>query len=81
MKERLKIACHATTIRLSLKYAFTMGPVLVLINYGDAIRTRDWTAINPIKAGLTMLIPYLVSTFSSVSVIYKLRCSPRPHEG
>ncbi|MDQ7011554.1 MAG: hypothetical protein Q9M29_07005 [Mariprofundaceae bacterium] len=55
MKERLKIACHATTIRLSPKYAFTVG--------------------------LTMLIPYLASTFSGVSVIYKLRCAPRPHEG
>jgi len=80
VKDRLRIACHAATIRLGLKYAFTVGPVLVLINYGDAMWHHDWAAISPFKVALTMSVPYLVSTFSSVSVIYKLRCPPGPHE-
>jgi len=56
-----------------MKYAFVVGPVLVAINYGDAIAQGTVDDVDMFKIGLTMMVPYLVSTFSSVGTICKMR--------
>jgi len=73
MKERLKIACHPATVRHALKYALIVGPILVAINYGDSILHHQIDTISLIKIALTMLVPYMVATLSSVGTICKIR--------
>jgi hypothetical protein len=46
--------------------ALLVGPVLVAINHGDAIINGELTAARVLKMALTLVVPYAVSTFSSV---------------
>jgi len=62
-------------VRCSMKYALIVGPVLVAINHGDAIVEGTIDGVGWLKVGLTMMVPYLVSTFSSVGTICKMRKS------
>jgi len=73
MKERFKIACHPATMRHALKYALIVGPILVIINYADSILRHEVDITSLIKLALTLLVPYLVATFSSVGTIFKMR--------
>jgi len=73
MKFWLKTARDSAIIRCSMKYAFVVGPVLVAINQGDAIVQGTVGSVGLLKIGLTMLVPYLVSTFSSVGTVCKMR--------
>lgn len=53
-------------MRRALLFAVTVGPVLVAINHGDALLAGELGAGRLLKIGLTMLVPYAVSTISSV---------------
>jgi len=44
-----------------------VGTILVIINQGDAIWTGGWPAASIPKLLLTYLVPYAVSTSSSVA--------------
>ncbi|PLX21423.1 MAG: hypothetical protein C0599_08065 [Salinivirgaceae bacterium] len=63
------IYCHTALSPSVLKRAIlvsaVVGSILNLINQGWQITHADWTHINYIKMGLTFLVPYLVSTYSS----------------
>jgi len=73
MRFWFKTACDPAIVRCSMKYAFVVGPVLVAINQGDAILQGTVDGVGLFKIGLTMVVPYLVSTFSSVGTICKIR--------
>ncbi len=73
MRFWFKTARDPAIVRCSMKYAFIVGPVLVAINYGDAIVQGTVDGVGLFKIGLTMMVPYLVSTFSSVGTICKMR--------
>jgi len=73
MIERLKIAFHPATMRNAIKYALVVGPILVMINHGDAILHHQLNHMIIMKMILTMLVPYLVATFASTGVIFKMR--------
>ena len=63
-------------MRRALASALVVGPVLVAINHGDAILSGDVSPGRLLRIALTVIIPYAVSTFSSV------QAAPRsqPHE-
>jgi len=65
----LSIATRPSVVRRSLKYALVVGAVLISINHLDAIVRGDVDAGRVLKMGLTVVVPYLVSTFSSVGAI------------
>ncbi|MDQ6956162.1 MAG: nitrate/nitrite transporter NrtS [Mariprofundaceae bacterium] len=67
MKQRLKIARQPTVVRTATRFALIVGPILVMINHGDTIIAGEMTTIDWIKSALTMLVPYTVSTLSSIS--------------
>jgi hypothetical protein len=46
-----------------------VGPILIAINQGDAIAAGAVDRVAVIKMGLTLVVPYLVSTFSSVGAM------------
>ena len=73
MSEWLSIALEPTIVKRAIKYALVVGAVLIAINHGDAILRGDMNADHLFKMALTVLVPYCVSTASSVGVIQQMR--------
>ncbi len=67
MSEFLRLASARSVVRRGLGYAVVVGGVLIGINHGDAILAGEITSERWWKMGLTVLVPYVVSTLSSVS--------------
>jgi hypothetical protein len=71
LKEALRMAAiHGTPIRAA-KLAAAVGTLLVLINQWEAVvgaGSVDW-----VKVALTYCVPYMVSTYTSVSKDLHLR--------
>jgi len=51
----------------AVRTSLLVGTILVVINQGDAIWTGGWPAASIPKLLLTYLVPYAVSTSSSVA--------------
>jgi len=60
--------CREVVVR-ALKAAACVGPILIAINQGDVILRGELNVACILKIGLTFLVPYSVSTFSSVAVM------------
>ena len=81
---RLAIAAEPKVVRRALAYAVVVGAILITINHGDAL-LRWMTLRERIPAarlwrmGLTVLVPYVVSTFSSVAAIRDVRLKAAAH--
>jgi len=67
MKRFLVTAIQPTIVRRATLYALVVGPVLVFINHGDAILAGQVSARRVWKMAITFLVPYVVSTLSSMS--------------
>ncbi|HSK78497.1 MAG TPA: nitrate/nitrite transporter NrtS [Thermoanaerobaculia bacterium] len=72
MKEWLRTALRASVRRRALRVALVVGSILLAINHGDAILRGELTKDRLLRMALTLLVPYLVSTFSSVGAIREL---------
>lgn len=64
-----RIALRPSVVRRGLLYAIVVGAVLVGINHGDALVEGEVTTGRLLKIGLTVLVPYCVSTLSSVAAL------------
>ncbi len=73
MIECLHLFISGAVVRRGLKYAVIVGAILVSINHGDAIIAGSVSQGQYVKMGLTVLVPYCVSTFSSVAAILDTR--------
>lgn len=73
MKEALEIALDPSVVRRALGYAFVVGPILIAINHGDALLRGELDGLRLFKMGLTVLVPYAVSTLSSVGALRRPR--------
>jgi hypothetical protein len=69
MKESLRFALESSVVKRALKYAVVVGLILIAINHGDAILRGDLTGGRLFKMTLTAVVPYLVSTLSSVGAL------------
>jgi len=67
MKQRIEIACRPEVVRTSLRFAVIVGPILVMINHGDVILDGAMDMVGWLKCALTIIVPYAVSTLSSIS--------------
>ncbi len=56
-------------VKRSLKYALVVGLILIFINHSDALFTGRVTFSRLLKMILTVLVPYTVSTLSSVGTL------------
>lgn len=65
----LRLAASGPVVRRALVYAVVVGAILVTINHGDAIIHGDFGPGRVLKAALTVCVPYLVSTLSSVQAL------------
>ena len=56
-------------IRRAAVMALIVGPVLAAINHGDRMIAGTWTGTDLLKIALTFLVPYTVSSVSSIMAI------------
>ena len=76
----LEIALEPAVVRRALAFGVIVGALLIAINHGDAILRGELDAVRAAKMGLTVMVPYLVSTISSVGSIRALRDAAMPKE-
>ena len=74
----LRLAAHPATVKRALWTALIVGFVLVAINDGAAILSGHVTRGRLIRMCLTVLVPYVVSTVSSVSTRRELERGTPP---
>ncbi len=67
VKEWFRLAAHPATVRRAAITAVVVGFVLIAINHGPAIVSGEVTRSRIVQMCLTVVVPYLVSTVSSVS--------------
>ena len=72
MKRWFKLASQPKVVIRALKFAVVVGAILITINHGDAVWRGDWNAVRLLKMGLTVMVPYIVSTLSSVGAMMEL---------
>jgi hypothetical protein len=75
MREWLAVALERSVVLRACKYAVVVGAVLITINHADALLAGDVDSRRLLKIGLTVLVPYAVSTLSSVGATLALRRS------
>lgn len=69
IKERLRVARRPSVVRRALKFAVVVGAVLIAINHGAAILAGDLGWDRLARMALTTMVPYCVSTLSSVDAL------------
>ena len=69
MASSLRLASSPDVVRRALWYAVVVGAILIAINHGDALAHADLDPTRVVKMALTMLVPYAVSTLSSVQAL------------
>jgi len=77
MREWLQIAEEPAVVRRSIKYAIVVGTILITINHGNALLNGGLTTLRLFQMGLTVVVPYLVSTSSSVGAIREAQATQR----
>jgi len=65
----IEIASRRSVVKRASRVAIVVGIILGLLNHGDAIFTGTLTAVHIVKICLTFLVPFSVSTYSSVLAI------------
>lgn len=69
MKESLCLALQSSVVKRASKYAVVVGFILIAINHSDAILRGDLTHGRLFRILLTVVVPYVVSTLSSVGAL------------
>lgn len=68
-RDWLRLAVSPVVVRRALVYGIVVGPILIAINHADAIARGDVDGVRLCKMAFTMVVPYLVSTLSSVGAL------------
>jgi hypothetical protein len=69
MNRVIDLATSRAVVRRALGYAVAVGAILIAINHADALVRGEFDWIRGVKMGLTVLVPYGVSTLSSVQAL------------
>jgi len=78
MGDWIALAFAPPVVRRALKYAVVVGAILIAINHSDAILHGDLAPGRLFRMALTVLVPYVVSTLSSVEATRPARSSAAP---
>ncbi len=73
MKDWLQLAFQRSVVKRAITYAVVVGAILITINHGDALLKGELTRDRLFKMALTILVPYTVSTLSSVGAMREKR--------
>jgi hypothetical protein len=78
--EWLRLASSASVVRRAAAVAAVVGTILIAINHGDALLRGDLTVGRGLRIILTVMVPYCVSTFSSVAAMQEQRLATKRRE-
>jgi hypothetical protein len=73
MNEWLRTAFSPPVRRRAIRVALIVGTILLAINHGDAILSGHIPPVRLFRMILTVIVPYVVSTLSSVGAILDMR--------
>jgi len=73
MKEWLSLALSGPVRRRALRIMVVVGAILITINHGDAILRGEVDGARFARILLTLAVPYVVSTVSSVAAMREMR--------
>ncbi len=73
MPDWLQLCLSRPVMGRAVSVALIVGGILLAINHGDAILRGQIDQDRAVKMILTVCVPYLVSTYSSVSTILQMR--------
>jgi hypothetical protein len=73
----IALATSPSVVRRATVVAIVVGTVLVAINHGDAILRGELGVGRLLRIALTVMVPYCVSTYSSVSALRAAARQPR----
>jgi len=73
MNEWFELATSPSVVRRASTYAVIVGTILITINHGDRILSGNLTGFRILQMGLTVMVPYCVSTLSSVQALRQMR--------
>jgi len=76
MKQTLALSLTSSVVKRALKYAVVVGSILIVINHSDAILRGDVPLSRLFRMGLTVIVPYVVSTLSSVGAMKEAQRPP-----
>jgi hypothetical protein len=62
----IRLAASRPVVRRACGYAIVVGAILIAINHGDAILRGEIGEGRALRMALTVVVPYVVSTLSSV---------------
>ena len=65
----MAIATSRSVVERSARIALVVGTVLAVINHTDTILSGETTYRTIVKIAVTYLVPYCVSTYSSVGAV------------
>ena len=72
----LSIARRREVTQTAFKVAVVVGTILCVINHSPDMITNQMTVGNGVQIMLTYLVPYCVSTYSSVKMIRRYTDTP-----
>lgn len=75
----LAILCDKELLLKSLKIALVVGTLLNIINQGEMIFSLDLSNIDYVKSLLTYSVPFLVSTYTAISIKMKFKIGDITH--
>ena len=65
----LAVATDPSVVRRAAKIALIVGVILAVINHGNRLIAGEVDAGTLVRIALTFLVPYSVSTYSSVQAV------------
>jgi len=77
MKQTLSLAFRPSVVKRALKYAGVVGTILIAINHSDGLLDGELPPARLLRIALTGVVPYVVSTLSSVGAMQEARVSTR----
>ena len=69
MAEFWALALRRDVVRRAAGYGVVVGAILIAINHADALLLGDVDGVRVVKMILTPMVPYCVSTLSSVGAL------------
>ena len=71
-----RLALRRSVVLRATRVAGVVGVFLIAINQGDLLLAGDVDARTWLKVALTPIVPFLVSTFSSVAALREVESAP-----
>lgn len=79
LKVYFAVLCDKEMLIKSLKIAIIVGTLLNIINQGEVIFALDYINIDYVKSLLTYTVPFMVSSYTAISIKMKFKIGDVTH--